>query len=103
MSSRATTGLPDDDVVVARLLPSRLLRQPNPRRSAMSLPAIVSRGEWVAARKRLLVKEKELTRQRDVLNTERRKLPMVEITKDYTFAGPHGPPTSSTSSRGGGS
>lgn len=44
----------------------------------------------MAARKRLLVKEKELTRQRDALNVERRNLPMVEIEKDYVFEGPKG-------------
>jgi len=43
------------------------------------------------ARKKLLVKEKELTRQRDALNTERRLLPMVRIDKDYVFQGPSGP------------
>src|SRR4051794_24084780 len=57
----------------------------------MSLPKIATRDEWLAARKELLLKEKELTRQRDALNTERRNLPMVEIEKDYTFEGPDGP------------
>ena len=57
----------------------------------MSLPRIASRDEWVDARTALLAKEKELTRQRDALNAERRELPMVEITKDYTFDGPKGP------------
>ena len=56
----------------------------------MSLPKIVTRDEWLAARKALLVKEKELTRQRDALNAERRQLPMVEIDKEYTFDGPDG-------------
>ncbi len=56
----------------------------------MSLPQVVSRDEWVAARKALLVKEKELTRQRDALNAERRMLPMVKIDKDYVFEGPDG-------------
>jgi predicted dithiol-disulfide oxidoreductase (DUF899 family) len=56
----------------------------------MSLPKIASRDEWLAARKDLLAKEKELTRQRDALNTERRNLPMVEIEKDYVFEGPEG-------------
>ena len=56
----------------------------------MSLPKIVSHPEWVAARKELLAKEKELTRQRDALNAERRNLPMVEIDKDYVFEGPDG-------------
>jgi predicted dithiol-disulfide oxidoreductase (DUF899 family) len=57
----------------------------------MSLPKVVSRDEWVAARVELLAKEKELTRQRDALSTERRNLPMVEIDKAYTFDGPTGP------------
>ena len=56
----------------------------------MSLPKVVSRDEWTAARKVLLTKEKELTRQRDALNTERRLLPMVEIDKEYVFDGPDG-------------
>ena len=45
---------------------------------------------WIAARKELLAKEKDLTRQRDALNAERRNLPMVEIEKDYIFDGPNG-------------
>ena len=57
----------------------------------MTLPRITTREEWLAARKELLAKEKELTRLRDALNTERRNLPMVEITKDYVFQGPGGP------------
>ena len=57
----------------------------------MSLPKIASRDEWLTARQRLLAREKELTRQRDALNTERRNLPMVEIVKDYVFEGPKGP------------
>jgi len=56
----------------------------------MSLPNIVSRDEWLAARTALLEQEKQLTRQRDVLSAERRRLPMVEITKDYRFTGPQG-------------
>ena len=57
----------------------------------MSLPPIATRDEWLAARKELLTKEKELTKQRDALNVERRNLPMVEIEKDYVFDGPDGP------------
>ena len=56
----------------------------------MSLPKIVSQDEWTAARRLLLEKEKDLTRQRDRLNTERRELPMVEVTKQYEFEGPDG-------------
>jgi len=57
----------------------------------MSLPRIGTREEWLEARAALLVKEKELTRLRDALNTERRNLPMVEIEKKYVFDGPGGP------------
>ena len=57
----------------------------------MNLPEVVSRPAWREARKALLVREKELTRQRDALNADRRRLPMVEITEDYTFDGPGGP------------
>jgi predicted dithiol-disulfide oxidoreductase (DUF899 family) len=56
----------------------------------MSLPKVVSRDEWLVARKELLAKEKELTRRRDALNAERRRLPMVRIDKDYVFEGPEG-------------
>jgi predicted dithiol-disulfide oxidoreductase (DUF899 family) len=56
----------------------------------MSLPEIVSRDEWLAARTALLEQEKELTHRRDALSAERRRLPMVEITKDYRFTGPQG-------------
>jgi predicted dithiol-disulfide oxidoreductase (DUF899 family) len=56
----------------------------------MSLPQVVSRAEWVEARKALLVKEKAATRARDALNTERRQLPMVLVDKDYAFDGPSG-------------
>ena len=51
----------------------------------MSGPTIVSREHWLAARKSLLAREKEFTRQRDALNAERRALPWVRIDKDYRF------------------
>jgi len=56
----------------------------------MNLPQVVSREEWLAARKKLLAREKELTRQRDALAAERRRLPMVKIDKEYLFEGPDG-------------
>ncbi|MGH9209594.1 MAG: DUF899 domain-containing protein [Acidimicrobiales bacterium] len=56
----------------------------------MSLPHVVSREDWLVARKELLAKEKQLTRQRDALNADRRRLPMVRIDKDYVFDGPDG-------------
>ena len=49
----------------------------------MSLPEIVSREQWRAAREELLVKEKAATRARDALNAERRRLPMVEVDQEY--------------------
>ncbi len=56
----------------------------------ISVPEIVSQAEWLAARKALLAKEKELTHLRDALNAERRRLPMVRIDKDYLFDGATG-------------
>ena len=56
----------------------------------MTLPEVVSRSEWLAARKAFLVREKELTRQRDALVADRRRLPMVRVDKEYVFEGPDG-------------
>ncbi|MGV1870511.1 DUF899 domain-containing protein [Agrobacterium rosae] len=53
--------------------------------------AVVSREEWLEARKALLVKEKELTRARDRLNEARRALPWEPVTKEYIFDTPSGP------------
>jgi len=54
----------------------------------MNLPQVVSQDEWLAARKELVANEKELTRQRDALNAERRRLPMIRIEKEYIFECP---------------
>jgi predicted dithiol-disulfide oxidoreductase (DUF899 family) len=54
---------------------------------------IVDREEWVATRKQLLVKEKELTRLRDELSRQRRDLPWVKVEKNYVFDGPNGKET----------
>jgi predicted dithiol-disulfide oxidoreductase (DUF899 family) len=56
----------------------------------MNLPPVVSEAEWQAAHDDLRAKEKEATRARDALAAERRRLPMVEIDKDYVFDGPAG-------------
>ena len=56
----------------------------------MSLPEVVSREQWLAARRELLAREKELTRAHDALNADRRRLPMVEVEKEYVFQGPGG-------------
>lgn len=53
-------------------------------------PDVVSREQWLAARKRLLAREREVTHLRDAVNAERRRLPMVKVDKDYRFDGPHG-------------
>ena len=57
----------------------------------MNLPPVVSPEEWNAAREELLVKEKELTRARDALAAERRRMPRQAVTKEYRFEGPDGP------------
>ncbi len=54
------------------------------------LPKIASQPEWQAARDKLLVEEKEITRALDALAAERRRLPMVRIDKVYVFDGPEG-------------
>src|SRR6202163_5126698 len=57
---------------------------------AMKTPPIVSPQEWEAARQQLLVKEKALTRARDALAAERRRMPWVAVEKAYMFDGPEG-------------
>ncbi|MHA4867669.1 DUF899 domain-containing protein [Duganella sp. PWIR1] len=54
---------------------------------------IASAGEWLAARKTLLAREKELTHMKDQLARERRKLPWLRIDKHYVFDTPSGPRT----------
>jgi len=58
--------------------------------SKMNRPKIVSPQEWEAARQQLLVKEKELTRARDALAAERRRMPWLAVEKEYEFHGPKG-------------
>jgi predicted dithiol-disulfide oxidoreductase (DUF899 family) len=53
-------------------------------------PRIVSRDEWLAARKAHLKNEKALTRLRDLVSAERRSLPWVRVDKDYVFETPEG-------------
>ena len=57
---------------------------------AMKTPPIVSSQEWEAARQQLLVKEKQLTRARDALAAERRRMPWMAVEKEYEFDGPKG-------------
>ena len=56
----------------------------------MTTNPIVSPDEWLAARKALLTKEKEFSRQRDALSAARRELPWVKVEKAYVFDGPDG-------------
>ena len=57
---------------------------------AMNTPPKVSQQEWEAARQQLLVKEKALTRSRDALAAERRRMPWQAVDKKYEFDGPKG-------------
>jgi predicted dithiol-disulfide oxidoreductase (DUF899 family) len=57
--------------------------------SQVEHPKVVSRAEWLAARKELLIEEKGLTRRRDALNAQRRELPWVKV-ENYVFDGPRG-------------
>lgn len=59
----------------------------------MAAHPVVSRSEWLAARKALLDREKAFTRERDALSAERRKLPWVRVDKAYEFEGPAGKET----------
>jgi predicted dithiol-disulfide oxidoreductase (DUF899 family) len=56
----------------------------------MKMQPIVSPQEWEAAREQLLAKEKEVTRARDALAAQRRRMPRLAVEKDYTFDGPDG-------------
>jgi len=57
---------------------------------AMKTPPVVLPQEWEAAREQLLVKEKALTRSRDALAAERRRMPWTAVEKKYEFDGPNG-------------
>lgn len=52
--------------------------------------AVVSKDQWLIARKELLRQEKEFTRRRDELSRLRRELPWVRVDQSYEFDGPHG-------------
>src|SRR5438132_9071201 len=64
--------------------------EPKTEASEMNRSRIVSKTEWEAARQQLLVKEKELTRARDALAAERRRMPWLAVEKEYEFDGPKG-------------
>jgi predicted dithiol-disulfide oxidoreductase (DUF899 family) len=56
----------------------------------MTAPKVVSREEWLTARKALLAQEKELTRHKDDVDRQRRALPWVRVEKPYAFDAPRG-------------
>src|SRR5438874_1067628 len=60
------------------------------QKGGMKTPPVVSPQEWQVARQLLLVKEKALTRSRDALAAERRRMPWMAVEKKYEFDGPKG-------------
>ena len=56
----------------------------------MQTPPVVSAEEWEQARQKLLIREKEVTRARDALAAERRRMPWTAVEADYEFEGPAG-------------
>jgi predicted dithiol-disulfide oxidoreductase (DUF899 family) len=67
--------------------------EPQTKQRQMKHPKVVSAAEWLAARKDLLAREKEFTRQRDALSAARRQLPSVKVEKQYVFDGAKGKET----------
>src|SRR5499425_1865306 len=66
---------------------TRMIEKPN---LAMKTPPIVSQQEWEAEQQQMLVKEKELTRARDAVAAQRRRMPWMKVEKKYEFEGPKG-------------
>src|ERR1700739_2994676 len=58
--------------------------------TTLKTPPTVSPQEWEAARQQLLVKEKELTRARDAMAAERRRMPWMAVEEEFIFEGPQG-------------
>ena len=56
----------------------------------MTQHEVVSHDDWIQARKALLAREKEFSRQREAVARERRGLPWEEVAKEYVFDGPDG-------------
>src|SRR5262245_9256449 len=90
MSRRAIATTP---VGPARSTSSKPISVDQSQEVTMQPHKIVSRAEWLTARKAHLSKEKEFTRIRDALSRERRELPWVKVEKAYAFEGPQGPCT----------
>jgi predicted dithiol-disulfide oxidoreductase (DUF899 family) len=62
-------------------------------KAAVKKHEIVPEAEWLKARKKLLLKEKKITRLLEELSEERRSLPWIKVAKDYVFHGPNGKET----------
>ena len=62
----------------------------NNKELPLNTPSVVSPQEWETARQQLLLKEKALTRSRDALAAERRRMPWLAVEKNYEFEGTHG-------------
>jgi predicted dithiol-disulfide oxidoreductase (DUF899 family) len=89
-SAISITGLAAVAATLARALGWRASNRLTFQERTMQEPRIVSRDEWLTARRQLLVKEKAHTRAQDALSAERRQLPMVRVEKDYVFDTPEG-------------
>ncbi len=61
--------------------------------STVDHPKVVSRAEWLAARRALLAREKEITRASDEVARQRRELPWMKVEKSYVFDKPNGKET----------
>ena len=59
----------------------------------MNLPEVLSQEEWEAANRRILAKEKALTKESDALAAERRRQPVMKVEQEYEFEGPDGKAT----------
>ena len=75
------------------ILPNSMKGEIKMSTSTIENPKLVSRDEWLAARKELLAREKRLTRERDAISALRRELPWVKVEKNYVFDGPKGKET----------
>ena len=88
IGNRATLVTPTVRVSASKIAKAKMSTQT--LRSDMEISKVVSPQEWEAARQELLVKEKELTRARDALAAERRRMPWLAVEKEYEFEGPKG-------------
>ena len=77
-------------LAVRKLRGRRRKGEPAMEQAVTTSPRVVSREDWLRARKALLHREKQLTRERDELARLRRELPWVKVEKDYVFDAPGG-------------